>query len=260
LVETPQQCAALLTAVREQSERSRFEYVELRPLNSDLPLELGYVESSKFYIHKLYLAPTLEEIFRAFHKSSVQRKIQRAEREGLTYEDGRSELLLRQFYRLLLLTRRRHGLPPQPWAWFRHLTQAMGDRLKIRLAFCGRVPIAGILTLAHRKTMFYKYGASDDQFHNLGAVQMLFWRTIQEAKAAGYGELDLGRSDLADEGLITFKDRLGSARSPLTYFRYPPAARTQRASFGVRIGSRICRHLPLSLLPAVGRTVYRHLG
>lgn len=61
--------------------------------------------------------------------------------------------LLQAFYRLLLLTRRRHGLPPQPFAWFRQLAIAMGPALKV-----GH-PIAGIVTLRHRDVLSTRTGA-----------------------------------------------------------------------------------------------------
>src|SRR5439155_744233 len=82
----------------------------------------------------------------------------RAEREGLTYEGGRSESLLQQLYGLLRITRRRHHLPPQPLDWFRNLVDCLGEDACIRIASKGGQPVAGILTLSHGKRMVYKYG------------------------------------------------------------------------------------------------------
>src|SRR6185436_335791 len=121
---------------------------------------------------------------------------------------------------LLLLTRRRHHLPPQPVEWFRNLLECMGDRFMICLALKDDRPVAGIVLLRHRDTLVYKYGASDADVHNLGAMPFLFWNAIREAKAAGIRRLDLGRSDSDNAGLITFKDRLGADRSTLAYVRY----------------------------------------
>ena len=81
----------------------------------------GLAEGASYCLHTLDLARPAEQIFDGFHHSSTQRAIRRAEREGLTYEAGTSERLLSSFYGLLRLTRRRHGLPPQPLAWFRNL-------------------------------------------------------------------------------------------------------------------------------------------
>src|SRR5207253_7683501 len=96
---------------------------------------------SSFYFHQLDVSPSLEKLFRGLHKDSIQRKIRRAEREALDCEEGRSELLLRKFYRLFLATRRRHTLPPQPFAWFRNLVDCLGDHLKVRVASKDEKPI-----------------------------------------------------------------------------------------------------------------------
>ena len=139
--------------------------------------------------------------------------------------------MLSSFYGLLRLTRRRHGLPPQPLAWFRNLVACLGDGLTIHVASKDGVPIAGILTLSFKKTMVYKYGGSDARHHSLGGMPFLFWRAIQEAKARGIEELDLGRSDLDQPGLIAFKDHLGATRTTLTYYTSPASgARARRTT------------------------------
>src|SRR5207247_11186550 len=96
-----------------------------------------------------------------FGKDSVQRKIRRAEREGLTYEGGRSESLLQKLYGLLVMTRRRHYLPPQPLDWFRNLVDCLGEDACIRIASKGSQPVAGILTLSNGKRLVYKTGDAD---------------------------------------------------------------------------------------------------
>lgn len=125
-----------------------------------------------------------------------------------------------EFYRLLLVTRRRHGLPPQPRKWFKTLLECMGDNVQITLARRGRVPIAAVLTLRHGPCVVYKYGCSDQRFHNLGGVPFLIWHMIEDGKASGAEWIDLGRSDLDNQGLINFKDKLGATRKLLTYYRY----------------------------------------
>ena len=198
---------------------------------------------------------------RGFHASSTQRAIRRAEREGLSYEAGRSESLLSSFYRLLRLTRRRHGLPPQPLAWFRNLAACLGDGLTIHVASKDGVAIAAILTLTFKKTVVYKYGGSDAERHPLGGMPFLFWRAIQHAQAEGVEELDLGRSDLDQPGLIAFKDHLGATRSTLTYYCRPERrAGPARDGLLARASRWVVGHLPDAALDLTGRLLYRHLG
>ncbi len=114
----------------------------------------------------------------------MQRKIRRAEREELKYEDGNSEALLRKFYRLLVTTRRRQYLPPQPLAWFRGLVAAFGSDLKIRIASKGDVPVAGILTLSNQRCVVYKYGGSIASLNKFGGNAVL----VLEDDSRGEGQ------------------------------------------------------------------------
>ncbi len=111
----------------------------------------------------------------------IQRKIERATREELAYDEGNSEVQLNAFFNLMMLTRRRHGIPPQSRDWFRNLIATCGKSVAIRVANRGTHPVASLLTLEHRNTLVYKYGCSDAEFHNLGAMAFLFWTTIQSA-------------------------------------------------------------------------------
>jgi lipid II:glycine glycyltransferase (peptidoglycan interpeptide bridge formation enzyme) len=86
-------------------------------------------ESNRYLWHIIDLRPDINTIFDSLHHS-VRRKIRRAEREQLTYEEGNSELLLKQFYELVVSTRRRQHLPPQPLHWFRSVLASLGDTRK----------------------------------------------------------------------------------------------------------------------------------
>jgi len=261
LVNGPEELNSLLSLLTQQQGNCGWRYVELRPRSSFDREQSGFKPERTFYFHSLDLRGSLESLFRNFHKDCVQRKIHRAEREALTYEAGRSELTLEKFYHLMLLTRRRHQLPPQPLIWFRNLITCLGDRLKIRVASKDGQPIAGILTLQHKGTLVYKYGCSDARFHKMGGMAMLFWKAIQEAKRAGLDEFDLGRSDCDNPGLVAFKDHWGTTRSMLTYLRYPAQrSGSERERERMHLAKRVFSHVPDGVLAMTGRLLYRHMG
>ena len=241
---------------------SKSEYIELRPLH---PLQhpLGALQASSSYcFHELDLHPTVEQLFRGLHKDSIQRSIRRAEKEGLSYEIGNSEELVNEFYKLLMITRRRHRLLPQPRAWFRNLVQHLGAAVQIRLARKNTVPIAAILSLRHRTSVVYKYGCSDARFHSLGGMPFLLWRMIEESKAAGADRLDLGRSDIENEGLIRFKDKFGATRSSLTYYRYVNprySGKAHKSWDSATLRALFCS-LPDAAFSGAGSILYRHMG
>lgn len=242
------------------------KYVEFRSTTPLDPAILGYHSTHAYCLHRLDLRPDIEILFRNLHAGSIQRKIRRAEREGLVYEEGRSAHLLDSFYRLLLLTRRRHLLPPQPRKWFESLIQCFGEALQIRVAFLDRRPVAAILTLRHKDTLVYKYGCSDAQLHNLGGMPFLFWRSIQDAKRDGLAVLDLGRSDFENGGLLIFKDRWGAQRSTLNYVRLfaSPQSDARFKPVGVdwrnRLIEKVFPHLPDNVLRLAGSLIYKHVA
>ncbi|HMD84922.1 MAG TPA: GNAT family N-acetyltransferase [Terriglobia bacterium] len=263
LVESPESLAALIAALREEQTRAKWKYIELRPLTANGHLEDGmsFGESAQFHFHRLDLRPDLDSLYRGLHKSCVQRKIRRAARENLEYEEGRSEAILAKFYHLLLLTRRRHRLPPQPRGWFRNLLDCAGDGARIHVASKDGRPIASILTLFHKQTLVYKYGCSDSRFHRLGGMPLLFWKAIQEGRRLGAREFDLGRSETDNPGLAAFKGHLGATCSKLTYFSYPPRLPSSRASrWKMKIVKNTFGWLPDAALITAGRLLYRHVG
>jgi CelD/BcsL family acetyltransferase involved in cellulose biosynthesis len=259
---TPEEMSELMHSLRASRRLTRWKYIEIRPLRQDAAASTHDLTRSESYsLQTLDLKPDLCTLFHNFHKSCIQRKIQRAERENLTYEEGRSDTLLNKFYDLLLLTRRRHGLPPQPLAWFRNALECLGDRILIRIASKNGQAIASIITMQYKNVLVYKYGCSDSRFNNLGGNSLLFWRAIQDAKKSGLLKFDLGRSEADNRGLITFKENWGAVTRPLDYYRLPA-----RQPFHLHSGwcSRVVRGvfsvMPDTLFAATGKLLYRHIG
>jgi len=255
----------LISALDRPLNQEKLRYIEIRP-TQPLAGTSGLCRSTQSYcFHQIDLRPDLQTLFGNCHKSSTQRKILRAEREGLVYEAGRSEALLNAFWSLLLITRRRHRIFPQPKTWFRNLMNCFGDALQIRVAFKDNRPVASILTLQHKRTLVYKYGCSDSRFNSLGGTQLLFWRSIQEAKRDGLAVFDLGRSECDNTGLIKFKERWGSAGSTLTYARFSiaqPSGILGRnvAKWTGRMTRSVVPCLPDCILRMVGSALYRHIA
>lgn len=261
LVNSAENLRLLLLSLQGTIEKENWKCIEIRPLSSNVEGESAFGKLKTYCFHTLDLRRDLDEIFRTFHRSCVQRKIRRAEREGLEYQTGRCEELLRKFYHLLLVTRRRHQLMPQPLDWFRNLVNCLREKLTIHVASKGGQPIASIVTLRHKDTVVYKYGCSDANFNRLGSMAFLFWQTIQEAKRDGIQMFDLGRSDCENAGLVAFKDRWGATRSLSTYLQHPPGVVLAGSrGWRTRVSKEILKRLPDSLLSLTGELFYRHIG
>ena len=258
LVDDPDTLVSMLDSVTALIGREG-RYIELRPVRErSIP---AFTAWSAFCLHSIDLRPTLEQIFSRFHPSHIRRTIRKAERLGLTCEAGRSAALLTEFYALHALTRRKHGVPIQPFDWFRNLMDELGDRLSIHVAKHGGSPVAAIMTVWHNKTLVYKYGCSDAALNHYGGTPLLFWKAIQDAKAQGIQQFDLGRSDLGNRGLLAFKDHLGARRIPLTYYCYTGR---RRAAPGAAWKPALAKHafglVPRRIQVTVGSRLYRHFG
>ncbi len=246
--------------LREVRKRDNLRYIELRPTSLERPPE-GFCKSEKYVLHVADLQPPTSELFNRLHKDSIQRKIRRAERDGVHVRSGQADGLLKSFYTLHTRTRRRHGWPPQPRHWFDNLRTFLGERFVVHVAMRGTHPIASIVTLEHNGTLFYKYGASDAREHASGAMPLLLWTAMEQGKHRGLTRLDLGRSDPLNQGLVKFKSRFGTIPTTLTYARNPgprPTGAVRRPMEG--IARRLVQVLPDAVLSGIGRIAYRHVG
>jgi Acetyltransferase (GNAT) domain len=261
----PLRLVALPFSDHSDREAQTWRSVELRPPLRASPITnwAGFQDGQRFLLHEIDTTRNETDLFRSLHKDSIQRKIRRAEREGVIYEEGRSSELLHAFYRLTVITRQRHVLPPPSFEWFKNVLGCLGARALIRIARerGNHNAIAAIMTFHHKDTLVYKYGSSDASFHNLGAMPFLLWRTILDAKRLGATSLDLGRSHPDNSGLITFKERFGAKPSPLVYKVYPGVShRTHSSRWREKAAKRIFAILPNKLFTLAGKLLYPHIG
>ncbi|MGI0084456.1 MAG: lipid II:glycine glycyltransferase FemX, partial [Nitrososphaerales archaeon] len=266
LVQDPNDCRVLAKGLQQELSEGDWCYMEARPLISGPFLEADCRTSATYCFHRLDLSPHLDTILHNLHKNSTQRKILRAQREGLAYQEGTTNVLLDEFYQLLVMTRRRHGIPPQPKNWLYNLRDCFGKALKIRVARKEGRAIAGMLTLRFKDTLFYKYGGSDTRFNRFGGMHLLYWKSIQDAKSCGLSVLDLGRTDPHQEGLIRFKNRWGAKQTGLNYFRYPALRNTSHFFDGSDVVRKMrflkwgFANAPQSMLSLLGNLLYKHVG
>ena len=266
LIEARSDLAPIISELEGELCKRKLRYVELRPRAPLDGIHPSLQPHASFRLHEIDLAPDIQTVLQNCHKASIQRKLCRARREGITYEEGRSGDFIDALYRLLIMTRRRHQVPPQPRRWFESLVHYFGEALKIRIACRGGQPIAAILTLRYKDTMMYKYGCSDAHLHRLGGMPLLLWRAIQDAHENSMQLFDLGRTDSDNAGLITFKSRWGARPADLAYFRIvaPPGRASfdslGRGGWAVRKVRQALARLPDPVFRSAGAFLYRHIG
>lgn len=250
----------LFEAIVLEGRRRRWKYIELRG-GADF---LGDGPASAwFYRHTLDLTPREAKLFKSF-RDSTRRNIKTAEREGVSVRFEDTLEALREFYRLNCLTRREHGLPPQPWRFFESLhaeilAKGMGF---VALAYFQGNVIAANVYLHTNGEAIYKYGASDKLHQRLRANNLLMWEAIRLYSAKRFRRFCFGRTEPENEGLRQFKSGWGTDEQIINYYRYDMEADAfvpGRQTVSDR-ANQVFSRLPLPALRAIGGILYRHMG
>lgn len=259
LLNQPSDLIEFLQFFRRRLGNDGWRYLEFRPLAAipEIEQQSGLSKSAEYCLHRLDVRPDVDSLLRSFHRTSIREEVRRAKREGIVVDAGRSEPYLRALYRIRLNTRRRQGLPPQPLAWYRALIGLFGEDVTIWTGTLKNEIIGALLTVRFKDTLVFKYGGSEERYHNLGCVPYIYWHAIQHAKAVGTTKVDFGRSDLSTPGLILFKDRWGAQKTTLKYFRMSNGTPQDSRPLGT---NRVFSMMPDFCLSAAGRFLYRHMG
>ncbi len=213
-----------------------------------------------FYQHELALDPGLDTIRGNFTKM-VSRGVLRAERDGVEVVSATDEAALRDFYRLHLHTRRRQGVPTQPKRFIERFARLFDRQLGfVLIARFEDKPIAAAVFLTFNGVLTYKYGASDGAYLKRRPNNAIFMEAIRWGCEHDQHTLDMGRTDLENEGLRAFKRGWGAREHRLTYTHLSPQAESSARSGVPRaLGTIISRTPPLTGR-LVGAALYRHFG
>jgi CelD/BcsL family acetyltransferase involved in cellulose biosynthesis len=265
-------CGPLFNSELEEAEslakiveenKHRVKYIEIRS---------GLASTHDFHCHDYYkrhvlrLPPEPSELMRKIDRRTIQRCIKKAEASGVEINEASNELGLTEFYRLNQLTRRKHGVPSQPKAFFENLLEQviLSGNGSILLATHDSKVISGSVFLKLNNTVYYKYNASDpDYMSKLTPNHLLTWHAIERACLEGYSFFDFCRTSPANHGLMRYKEMWGADRLDLPYHYYPRvrgATSMEGGGLLYRIFTGAWRSLPDSLAEMIGPRIYRHLG
>jgi len=240
------------------------DYVEFRFCDSvSQEPKKRFHHQQSFVTHILNLDPDLEQLFKIFHPTSVRQRIKRAEKNKLTFRYGSEEDDLKKFYELETAVRKKHGLPPQPYKFFANAWKVLKPKnlLYLPLVEYKSKIIAAAIVLKFKKTFYFEYSASDQDFLNLCPNHMLIWETIKKAKEEGSSHFDFGRSPLKHHSLIEFKQRWGAEKHFLDYYYFPEAKKIiSEDGLGRKAACWVNKLLPSRLLQLESKFLYPHLG
>ena len=226
-------------------------------------LPLLWPSSSFYYGHKLDLLREEDALFSNL-KDSTRRNIRKALREGVSITMSGDSGSMEEFYRLNCITRKAHGLPPQPLYFFKNVRDhvlAKGHG-HIALARHKGNAIAGAVYFHFGTRALYKYGASDRRYLHMRPNDLVMWEAIAWYRDRGYDALCFGRTELENEGLRAFKKGWGAEEKIIRYALYDMGAKQFVAGSPADrvVSAAILRRMPVPFLKFIGSALYRHVG
>ncbi|MEN6350242.1 MAG: GNAT family N-acetyltransferase [Syntrophomonas sp.] len=250
----------LISWAIELGRKRKWKYLEIRGGEKYLAEEKP---SQVFWGHELDLSIGQQQLLSGL-RASTRRNINKAQNEKVEVQISGTLNALKAFCRLNVLTRREHGLPPQPYQFFQNLYDRVIAQNKGFLATAsvsGQI-IAANVYLHFDKEVVYKYGASDRQYQHLRANNLVMWEAIKWSADKGFKQMTFGRTEPEHKGLMQFKAGWGAKPYPIYYYKYDFKGNAFVSESGSIHPSmkKIFSKLPHSALQTLGRILYRHMG
>ncbi len=260
IVSNNDEFAELFNHIANYGKKNGWKFMEMRGGQKFF----DHHEPSEYHWgHTLDLTQGIKKIFSNL-RDSTRRSIKKAEKEEVTVEITNSLNAINEFYRLNSLTRRVHGLPPQPYYFFKTVYEEIISKQEgfISIAKYGGTAIAGNVYFHHGKNVIFKYGASDKIYHHLRPNNLVMWESIKWCCEKGHKTLCFGKTEPDNDGLRQFKTGWGAEEYIIKYYKYdfrnnsfvktPPQVSTFQHKF--------FNSLPIFVLNALGTLLYKHMG
>jgi len=265
LVDNGIDIALLINSIKKEIKEGIASYLELKGWQNGINVDrFDLVKRDYNLLYIINLGSSIDEFKKKLHHS-VKRGIHQAEQRNVTVRMSYDETDLNQFYKLHVKTRKKLGVLPQPYHFFkvlfRHIiAQNLGF---ISLAESEGKVIAGVIFLTYKDTIYYKFNASDERYLQKRPNHLITWKSIQYAYANNYQYFDYGRCTLEEEGLRVYKSRWGAMEINLPYYYYPEVKGftiVPESSLRYRTMNFISHVMPDSVFKMAGSLLYKHLA
>jgi hypothetical protein len=237
-----------------------WKYLELRG-TSQRPAETE--PSLSFYEHHLALNRDEGRMFSRLN-SGVQRSVRKAVKSNVAIDIATGFEAMRTFYRLHGKTRRKHGVPPQPFSFFESISRDIIEPGHgfIATARVNGQAIAAAVFFHFGTNAIYKFGASDERFQQLRGNNLVMWEAIRWLAGHGFTHLDFGRTSLSNEGLRRFKLGWGAVEGRLNYYKYDMGSGELMFEEDRASGwhTRVFNMLPLVVARCIGKFLYHRIA
>ncbi len=218
--------------------------------------------SEMYLTHEMALQPNPETVQKTFSRN-VRRIINTFDNGPLTIKQASPDDLgsIGIFFDLYTKTRKRLGLPAQPFSMFRALFRLFAPEGHISLltALHKEKPVGGLIVLKFKDRVSSEFLASDYALRDLNIDHFLYWNAIRSACQEGYAKYDFGRTAVSNSPLAEFKRRWGTREILLPEYSSPQNTPKEDTS-SYKMIRTICTKVPTPLFQTFSRFCYRHLG
>lgn len=169
----------------------------------------------------LEMFKNLDDLFHDLDKSSIQRKIKKAEKENIKVKKTNNLESFKTFSNLENITRYKQGSPAYPQNFFSNLYESFKGTpyLNLYSAQFNDEIVSGVIFSQFNNEAIYLYGASLDNrdLYRLGINQITMWEAVKDSYFKGLKRVDFGKTPNSLESLEKYKLKWGGTSKPLTY-------------------------------------------
>ncbi|MBW2610583.1 MAG: GNAT family N-acetyltransferase, partial [Deltaproteobacteria bacterium] len=170
------------------------------------------------------------------------------------------------FYRLYVMTRKGHGLPPLPFKFFKSIWDnfSASNRVTFMITEYKKQAVASIMFFKFKNRVSAEYLGWDRSFNSIRPGTYIYWEAIKLAHSEGYKIFDFGRTSTNNIDLMEFKRRWGTKIVELPQYYYPANMRKKdndrEESIRYKVINIISKKAPDGIFKLLGAFCYRHLG
>ena len=180
---------ALIEHAKQMARAENVNFVELR--HRKCKLHRGFNHRSLYVSFTASLTPDPEAMLKRLPRDT-RYLLRKAEKANLELRSGLEQLPV--FYRLFAANWRRLGTPVFSPRWLEILAEEFHDSVDLKLAYHQGRPVAGVLSLTFRDTLFPHYAGACPDAGRLAVNNFIYWELMKDAKGKGLRRFDFGRS------------------------------------------------------------------
>jgi FemAB-related protein (PEP-CTERM system-associated) len=240
--------------------KSQATSIELRQRTTE---ELSDTDMSERKVSMLLDLPESAEILLASFKSKLRSQVNKAEKNGLSFDAANDEKSIDDFFYVFCRNMHLLGSPTHSIKWFRALRETYQDDLIVgRVWFDGKIVGAGIL-LFSGSNVSIPWASTLRDYNRLAPNMLLYWNLLRLSCERECKQFDFGRSTY-DEGTYRFKKQWGAKPVPLDWVTLDKQGIVMETS-GNKGRARdmveiIWKKLPLPVVNFIGPRLRRHIS